>query len=57
MTATSKYLDLSEWVADQEATDAGPVEAKAFLDGLLAKVGVATLEDVKPGPLHQGAGE
>lgn len=57
MTATNKYLAMSEWVSDQETTKAGPIEAKAFLDGVLERVGVETKESAGAGGPQKAAGE
>lgn len=57
MGATSKFIEMSEWVADQRTTDEGPDEAKAFLDKLLADVGVLQPEPVVEGVTEPPAGE
>lgn len=58
MQATSKYIAMSEWVADQEVADAGPIEAKAFLDGVIGMMGVKTTEaGAVKGEKHKAAGE
>lgn len=58
LSATSKFLLLSAWVADEALEEGGPAEAEAFLEGVLAKVGVKTKEEAQdPGPRRAAAGE
>lgn len=57
MTATKKYITMSEWVVDQETTTDGPVDARAFLDEMMAKIGVEPLGETAVGSEHVAAGE
>lgn len=57
MTATRKFVNLSEWALDTESNVAGPVEAQAFLCEMLDGLGVTTAAEVPKGPEHKRAGE
>lgn len=57
MTATRRFVGLSEWALDAESDQNGPVEAQAFLQGLMGLLGVETAEEKSPGETHKIAGE
>lgn len=56
MTATQKFLSLSEWVRDVEGLEDGPVEAQAFLVELMTKLGSDTGNRELAGKGHKRAG-
>lgn len=57
ITATKKYLTMSEWAVDKESDKDGPVDAKAFLDEIMGTIGVKPVGEPAEGREHVAAGE